>query len=366
MDMKELKAKVKDFLLDNFTYLSSDSDDEKNKKKRNVLIAAGGLLLVLIVMMSAILFSFKSGSVPANIPKGNEIVYVRVAPGMSSDRIGQLLVEKGIISSKAKFWLATKINGADSKFKPGVFAMTRNMSVGDAMSILLNAKSSVVRVTIPEGFNLKEIAQRLEESGLVDAKEFLQAAKNYAPYDYMVKKPDADYRAEGFLFPDTYEFSNDSSPEDIMKRMIDEFDSKLTPDVKQKLREKNLSVYDMVILASLVEKEALFKKDMPVIAQVFYKRLKINMPLQTDTTITYLIGAKEDVSIADTKVDSPYNTYQHYGLPPGPIASPGMDAINAVLEPAGTDYLYFVADRQGNNYFSSSYAEHMANVNRVR
>lgn len=366
LDIKELKEKIKDFLTDSFTYLSSDSDESIQKKKRNVILAAVSLVLLVVVVFSVMAMSLRAGSSPANISTEKDVVYVRVAPGMSSDRIGQLLVDKGVISSKAKFWLATKINGADSRFRPGVFVMTSNMSVGDAMSILLNANSSVVRVTIPEGYNLREIAQRLEESGLVDSTEFLQVARNYAPYSYMEKKQDADYRAEGFLFPDTYEFSNDSSPEDIMKRMVDEFDSKLTPEVRQKMKERNLTIHEMVTLASLVEKEALFKDDMPIIAQVFYKRLKINMPLQTDTTITYLIGAKEDVSIADTKVNSPYNTYQNYGLPPGPIASPGMDAINAVLNPANTDYLYFVADRQGHNYYSNSYAEHMGNVNRVR
>jgi len=128
-----------------------------------------------------------------------------------------------------------------------------------------------------------------------------------------------------------------------------------------------LSLYDLAILASLVEKEVRYPEDRAVVAQVFFKRLQLNMPLQTDASLQYLMDApKEDVSIEDTQIDSPYNTYQHAGLPPGPVANPGMEAIEAVLNPADTDYLYFVADRQGHNHYSSTYDEHMELVNQYR
>ena len=157
------------------------------------------------------------------------------------------------------------------------------------------------------------------------------------------------------------------SAKEILSLMTNDFDTRMTAGLRARAKEMDLSIYELVILASLVEKEARYDEDRPIIAQVFLKRLKMNMPLQSDTTIQYLLDApKEDVTYADTEIDSPYNTYQHYGLPPGPIASPGMDAIEAVLYPADTDYLYFVADRQGHNHYSKTYDEHLEIVERVR
>lgn len=149
--------------------------------------------------------------------------------------------------------------------------------------------------------------------------------------------------------------------------MSEDFDTRLTPELRARAQEMNLSIHDLITLASLVEKEARYAEDRPIIAQVFFKRLKLGMPIQSDTTLQYLMNApKEDVSIKDTKIDSPYNTYQNKGLPPGPIASPGMAAIKAVLYPADTDYLYFVADRQGHNHYSTNYADHQVIVEQVR
>ena len=152
-----------------------------------------------------------------------------------------------------------------------------------------------------------------------------------------------------------------------MRRMIDEFDNKLTPAMRSQAAAKNISIYELVTMASLLEKEARYEEDLPVISQVLWKRLRINMPLQSDATLQYVMDEiKEDVSIADTKIDSPYNSYQNYGLPPGPIASPGMNALKAALNPADTDYLYFVADRNGRNYYSNTYDEHLGIVAEVR
>ena len=177
----------------------------------------------------------------------------------------------------------------------------------------------------------------------------------------------AIFRAEGFLFPDTYEVEPGTSAEDILQMMVRNFDDKLTDKMRERAEKMDLSIYELVTLASLVEKEARFEEDRPMIAQVFLKRLELDMPLQSDTTIQYLLDApKEDVTYADTEIESPYNTYQHYGLPPGPVANPGIASIEAVLHPADTDYLYFVADRAGHNHYSKSYDEHLKIVNRVR
>ena len=214
---------------------------------------------------------------------------------------------------------------------------------------------------------MKEIANRLYEIDLADKEDFFEAAKDFEPYPYMEKHDDVFFAAEGFLFPETYTVESDASVEDILKMMAEEFDKKLTPAMREKAKEMGLSVYDLVTLASLVEREVRYPEDRPIVAQVFLKRLKINMPLQTDASLQYLMDApKEDVSIEDTQIKSPYNTYLNAGLPPGPIASPGIESIKAVLNPADTDFLYFVADRQGHNYYSSSYEEHLELVNQYR
>lgn len=294
-------------------------------------------------------------------------IYITIKPGMDADAIARQLLEHGIIDSKLSFWWQVKIGGMQDKFKAGTYLMHTGMQTEDAIEKLISGETTTIKFTIPEGFGVKEIAERLSDQGLVDKVKFLKLAKEYAPYEYMEHKVNARYAAEGFLFPDTYEIHSDTSEKDIMDMMFKDFDQRLTRQLRDRAKEINLSIYDLVTLASLVEKEARYDEDRPIIAQVFFKRLRIGMPLQSDTTLQYLLDTpKEDVSIADTKIESPYNTYQNYGLPPGPIASPGMAAIEAVLYPANTDYLYFVADRNGYNHYSNTYAEHLDIVNQVR
>ena len=175
------------------------------------------------------------------------------------------------------------------------------------------------------------------------------------------------YAAEGFPFPDTYEINGECDAARIMEIMAENFDRRLTKEMRERAKEMDLSIYELVTLASLVEKEAYHEEDRPIIAQIFLKRLRIGMPLQADPTVQYLLDApKEDLLYRDTEIESPYNTYQNVGLPPGPIASPGTASLMAVLHPADTNYLYFVADRNGNNYYATNYADHLDLVDRVR
>lgn len=296
-----------------------------------------------------------------------ENIYMVVKPGTTASEISDRLMQLGVIDSRLRFWWLMKLQGDASKFKTGTYAFAPHMDEQAVLDKLVAGDTTVVKFTIPEGFGIKEIAKRLADEGLVDEQEFLAEAKDFAPYDYMKKRPNVRYAAEGYLFPDTYVIHSDVSAEGIMKMMAEDFDTRLTPALRQQAAAKGLSIHDLVTLASLVEKEARYDEDRPIIAQVFFKRLQMGMPLQSDTTLQYLMaGPKEDVSIEDTKIDSPYNTYQHEGLPPGPIASPGMKSILAVLNPANTDYLYFVADRQGHNHYSQTYDEHLAIVEQVR
>ena len=337
---------------------------EKDRQISKWAVLGGLLFFVAAIFIYGCIHSPQVRGVQAS---AQERIYLRVTPGMTASDIGTLLQQHGVVSSKYKFWFIARINGAESKFKTGSYALHRDMEARDVLRMLVDGDTSTLRFTIPEGYSVKDIAKRLGDEGLADPEEFLQAAQSFAPYSYMKRNSRADYAAEGFLFPDTYEITSDASAKDILKMMAKDFDDKLTPELRERAQQRDLSIYELITLASLVEKEARFDEDRPKIAQVFLQRLRIGMPLQSDTTLQYLMkGPKEDVSIEDTRMNSPYNTYQHQGLPPGPIANPGIAAIWAVLYPADTDYLYFVADRQGHNHYSRSYEEHLAEVERVR
>ncbi|MDY4475268.1 endolytic transglycosylase MltG [Mitsuokella sp.] len=325
-----------------------------------VILLAGGISCLYLFGGSP---SAKRASFDAD-----QSIYVMVKPGMNANDIAAELVDLGVIDSKMRFWWLTRVHGYGSQIKTGTYAFQANMDEETVLQKLVAGDTTVIRFTIPEGFSVREIAKRLADAGLVDEQEFLAQAKDFAPYPYMKKQPHVQFAAEGFLFPDTYELHGDAAtPEGIMKMMAEDFEQRLTPEMRQQAAAMNLSIHDLITLASLVEKEARYDEDRPIIAQVFFKRLSLGMPLQSDTTLQYLMAApKEDVSIEDTKIDSPYNTYQVTGLPPGPIANPGLKSIEAVLHPAATDYLYFVADRQGHNHYSTNYADHEAIVEQVR
>lgn len=321
--------------------------------------------IVLIVADPSAQVDRVTRSAAVEIPADKKI-HVKIKEGMTTAEIADELSRKGVIASSLKFRILSRLRGNDGKMRPGTYTFTPGMAEDDVFRKLLTGEKHLVRFTIPEGFTVKEIAERLYNLDIADKEDFLKAAKRFAPYEYM-KGSDVRYEAEGFLFPETYSVESDYSIEEILRLMAGELDGRLTPEMRDRARDMNLSLRDLITLASLVEREVRYPEDRKIVAQVFLKRLEIDMPLQTDASLQYLMNApKEDVSIKDTQIESPYNTYLNRGLPPGPIASPGMESIDAVLNPADTDYLYFVADRQGHNHYSYTYDEHLMLVNQYR
>ena len=286
---------------------------------------------------------------------------------MTTAEIADQLASKGVITSSLKFRFISRVRGYDGKMKPGTYIFTAGMSDEEVFEEILNGSKYLVKFTIPEGFTVKEIAERLYSLDLADKEDFLKAAEKFQPYEYMKRPANVIYAAEGFLFPETYSVESDYSIDEILELMASEFNKRLTDEMRAKAAAMNLPLHDLITLASLVEKEVRYAEDRPIVAQIFLKRLQLNMPLQSDATLQYLMDApKEDVSLEDTKIESPYNTYQNAGLPPGPVANPGIAAIEAVLNPSNTDYLYFVADREGHNHYSYSYEEHLNLVAQYR
>ena len=330
-------------------------------KKKLLTIIAGILVLAAIVLGIAI-----NANNNKNLATGENII-LTVAPGMTNADIATLLQNKKMINYPAFFRLQSKFARMERSLQAGEYEIVSGMSNWEIIDLFSKGQVRHKTLTIPEGYTIEQIAKKIEESGLGSSEEFKKAAKDYAPYSYM--QTDSNYvifKAEGFVYPSTYYLSPGSSEKEILAIMVKEFDTQLTEDMRQKAKDKNMSIRDLVNLASLVEKEAVFPEERPVIAGVFLKRLQIKMPLQSDTTIQYILGVqKKEISIADTKIDSPYNTYLYAELPPGPIASPSISTINAVLEPKQTNFLYFVADLEGHHHFTETYQEHLKEIERI-
>ena len=330
-------------------------------KKKLLTIMAGILILAAIVLGVAI-----NANNNKNLATGENII-ITVEPGMTNADIATLLQNKKMINSPVFFRLQSKFARMERSLQAGEYEIVSGMSNWEIIDLFSKGQVRHKTLTIPEGYTIEQIAKKIEESGLGSAEEFKKAAKDYAPYSYMeTSNNNVIFKAEGFAYPSTYYLSPGSAEKEILAIMVKEFDTQLTEDIRQKAKDKNMSIRDLVNLASLVEKEAVFPEERPVIAGVFLKRLQTQMPLQSDTTIQYILGVqKKEISIADTKIDSPYNTYLYAELPPGPIASPSISTINAVLDPKQTNYLYFVADLEGHHHFTETYQDHLKEIERI-
>jgi UPF0755 protein len=231
-----------------------------------------------------------------------------------------------------------------------------------------NAEVNSKRFTIPEGFELRQIAERLESEGLVNKDEFY-AAIDKSKFDYAFVKdiPNRDNKLEGYLFPDTYDVFKNATEEEIINKMLNRFDQVFTEEYRQRAKELNMSYDQVITLASIIEREAKLDKERKIISAVFHNRLKKNIKLQSCATVQYLLKEQKEVlTYKDLEVDSPYNTYKYAGLPKGPIASPGAKSIEAALYPDKVDYLYFVANKDGSHIFTKTYQEHLNAQNKIR
>lgn len=304
--------------------------------------------------------------VPNTFAQDDGTQVVVIEKGQTGTEIADMLFERGLIRSTQGFKLWLYLSGTNDKLQTGHYQIPNKVTVRELISLLQEGHVESIRVTIPEGYTVGDIAIVLEKNQIMKAKDFLAEAKTYVPYPYMKGTKPATYPVEGFLFPSTYEIPVGATPRDVIQMMADEMNRYLTPAVKKQIQAQHMSIHDFVTLASIVERESLFDADRPTIAGVFKKRLAHGIPLQSDATISYVLGyAKENVTIGDTQLQSPYNTYVSKGLPPGPISNPGKKALDAVLHSENTDYLYFVADKEGHNHFSKSYEEHLAAVNKI-
>lgn len=289
---------------------------------------------------------------------------IAITHGMTANQVGTELERRHLIRSAWAFSLLASQLQADSKLFAGDYFLSANMSPQGMLTKLLSgSKVEAIRLTIPEGYTTDQIVNLLVQKGIGTKDDYPKVlATDSFDYSFLQGIPQNAHRLDGFLFPDTYFLDQKDTPHTAIDLMLQRFQKELTPEVETHLKGMNLSIRDWVNLAALVEKEAVQETDRPIIASVFMNRLAINMPLQVDATIQFILGTpKAKLYNKDLQIPSPYNTYLHTGLPPGPIASPGHASLEAVLHQEKTDYLYYLAKPDGYHVFAKTFAEHLQN-----
>lgn len=335
---------------------------EKKTKKKSKLIIILLIIVVIIILLGICAYSYYNDSIYKPISETGEgkAVHLTIDKGSSSNQIAEQLYSSGLIKNMDTYKIYLKLSNLGDKMQAGKYELNTNLNAVQITDKLVRGEVLIdtVKVTIPEGFTVKDIAAKFEEAGLVSREEFMNAEEN-GNYDYsflkdLKKRP---VRLEGYLFPDTYEFEKNVTAEEIIDRMLGRFDKIFNEEMRNKAKQENISIDDAVIMASIVEKEARVDAERPVIAGVYYNRLSKNMLLQADATIIYIIGWKDRLLYDDLKVDSPYNTYKYPGLPEGPIANPGRASLEAAVNPEKVNYLYYILknDNSGTHAFTVTY-----------
>ncbi len=295
---------------------------------------------------------------------GADAPIVTIAPGEGFRAVATKLQDLGLIQSPLKFRLFARLSGAHRKIKAGEYQLYGTMTPRQLLDTLVEGKVLLYRVTIPEGYTLHQIAQTVAEAGFGDADAFYRLATD--PDVVKAEKVDAQ-TLEGYLFPDTYYFPKGFAQAKIIDAMVQRFRESISDRWRARAKELGLTLHQVVTLASIIEKETGVPEERPLIASVFHNRLRRGMRLETDPTVIYGIANFDgNLTRKHLRTMTPYNTYLIKGLPPGPIASPGRAALEAALYPADTDYLFFVARKDGTHQFSSTLEEHQKAVRKYQ
>jgi len=277
--------------------------------------------------------------------QGKDVV-INIEKGWGSIEAADKLKAEHLINSKWLFVLYVWLKGYNNRLQAGEYLLNTRMTIPQISKILAEGQTSPnwVKITVPEGWTNKQIEERLLKSGVI-------AVDSKLPKDQ-----------EGFLFPDTYYFYKNSSVETVTKKMQDNFDEKVNEEMKREVKNQNKDLYDILIMASILEKEVVSDEDRAIVSGIFWKRIKNNYPLESCATIAYILGIeKKQYSYEDTRIKSPYNTYINLGLPPAPINNPGLSAIKAAIYPKQTDYNFFLSAPDGKTIYSKTLEEHNAN-----
>lgn len=312
-----------------------------------------GALLVLFWICGGIFYYMATHSVSEKFHP--EII--DITPGMTLKKISNFLEDRNLIRNAFSFQLLAHLQKKQGQIQAGEYELSPSMTPKQILAKVTSGKTILHAVTIPEGYRITEIAALLAERGLASREEFILQTQDR---ELIQSTGIPGNSLEGYLFPETYHFSKNISERKIIQKMLNTFKEQVAgPELINRAKAWNLSFHQIITLASLIEKETGIDEERKIISSVFHNRLKKNMRLQTDPTVIYAISNFDgNIRKKDLSIDSPYNTYKYRGLPPGPIASPGIKSIFAALEPNDTIYLYFVSRKDGSHQFSSNLMDH--------
>ncbi|NLY78182.1 MAG: endolytic transglycosylase MltG [Tissierellia bacterium] len=338
---------------------------KKNKHKgwKFLLVA---ILVILAVCVAVALAYYNKSISPVNAENPEEVTF-EIPEGSNSLQIASILKDNNLIRSEFVFRLVLKKNDAESSLKAGTYNLNTGMDMDEIIAHLTKGgkNNNVVRFTIPEGYEVKMIAEKLSNEGIVDKDRFLKLASDKKYFEdkfTFLSDLEEGQSLEGYLFPSTYEIFVGASEEEIIEKMLSQFERVFEEKIRDSMDNVELSFNEVVTLASIIEREAKRDDERTLISAVFHNRLKIGMPLQSCATVQYILGErKERLTEADTRIESVYNTYINNGLPPSPIASPGEKSLLAAVNPEDVEYLYFRSkeDGTGAHTFSKTYEEHL-------
>ena len=297
---------------------------------------------------------------PGNSFCREEIIF-SVSKGDGFKEIGKNLKEKEIIKSDFYFQIYSLLSGKFRNFQAGSYYFCFNESVVDIANAMYRGRTAQKKLTIIEGWNLEDVADYFENIRIIDRGIFLEKAKvsEFVNSFSFLKNKSLNISLEGFLFPDTYFIPYDADIDLVIETVLSNFNVKLNDDLKKEIENQEKSIFEIITIASLIEKEVRTFEDKKIVSGIIQKRLEIGMPLQIDATISYITGKRTvRISIAETQIDSPYNTYKYRGLPIGPICNPGLESIEAAIFPEETEYLFYLSKPDGETVFSRNLNEH--------
>ncbi|UHA74298.1 endolytic transglycosylase MltG [Paenibacillus sp. 481] len=338
-------------------------------------------LLVMVALLAGVgVWYAWNGLKP--MPAQESQVKLTIERGSGPSVIASQLEQAGIIRNSFLFKSYLKMNNEGARFQAGTYAFQPGVTL-DEIIRKLNAgdvlKDEMIRFTVPEGYTVTQMADKLSKEGYVERSHFLQLVNDKAwlkgrttLFDAI---PDSNlimHQLEGYLFPETYELKKESAAEDIVLRMIKETEKRLddaSPQWQADMKKQGLDLHELLTIASLIEREVVVDEERPLVAGVIYNRIKKGMRLQIDATVQYALDKpKERLYYKDLGIDSPYNTYKIEGLPPGPIASPSVASIKAALQPEASEYLFYVTKKDGTSghLFAKTFAEHERNIEKSK
>ncbi len=323
--------------------------NQKTKKQLIIGFFIGVLLFLLWEIYIPYSFSLKP-----------TLVYI-VQKGSGYKDIAEDLQKQGIIKNSLFFKSYVLFSGKHSRLQAGSYNLSSSMSIAQIVKKFVSGDIIKNNITIIEGWDLQDIVKYFEEKKLFLKQDFLNLASQdfSSKYDFLKDKPQK-LSLEGYIFPDTYEISLGQKPEELLKNILLNFDKKLTPDLRKEIAGQHKSIFQIITMASIIEKEVKTSSDKKIVSGILWKRIENNIPLQVDSTINYITGKNDArVKIKDTKINSPYNTYKYLALPLGPICNPGMESILAAIYPKDSPYWYYLsADKTGTTIFSKTLEEH--------